>query len=144
MKKIIALFFVIMMFSTVCGAFERPDTSKWWRLAASSDMEYWIDRDNMTFSDAQSAKYANAWVLVHDMKDNTQKFENLEINLDKRQIRTLSYVVLNSDGSQKESVNTPEEFRDITPGSLDEMIFDSVRRVYNSKSDFTKVKVKKR
>ncbi len=154
MKKIMALVFLLALISGACSAFEPPDPERWQLIKSTGKYEFWLDKETVRFTKEKYGVSANIWLKFHLIEGDIEKMENEEINLNRREVRTLSTYTVAEDGTQtkdeeeedlaekaeeeeedeedgiKEEEKKEPEFVPIVPGSSIEDLYNAVYKIY--------------
>ncbi len=156
MKKTAAFTLVLLLFlSCACSAFEPPDPERWQLIKSTGKYEFWLDKETVRFTKEEYGVSANIWLKFHLIEGDMEKMENEEINLDRREVRTLSSYSVAADGTlekddgeeevieeaveeEDEAEEAPEEdaeegeeeFTAIVPGSSAEELYNAVYKIY--------------
>lgn len=135
MKKIMPLLtLIILSISSICYAFDPPDSNRWFWVGSDSKYGFWIDRQTLTFNTDHN-KYSNcykhrivtAWILSYTAKDDTHMLSKNVYDIDCRKSKTLSFVEYNSNNEMIHSYtfNYPT-YEPIIPNTWGEGILESL------------------
>lgn len=129
-SKILLVFSIFMIVTSICSAFETPEAPRWWWVGSDDKFGYWIDTDTMQFkidnnrySNHYNHHYVIAWNTVYSAQDDTHFISKEEYDLDCRTTKLLHFTKYNSNGdpinSYSPSYSSPQA---IIPGSWGEAI----------------------
>lgn len=130
MRKFIALLFIVFLFlSSICNAFEPPDSNRWFWVNSDSKYGVWIDKqtfkaskDTDRYSPTYNCRFAEAWIMWYVANSNTTALLHNKYNLDRRLVRNLSVTVYNDAGNVISSEDRASSYTSIIPNSWDESI----------------------
>ncbi len=124
MKKILAVMLIIM---SVCATgFARHkgvDPGRWVKLYETEDYVYYIDSTSVKFTKEAYGTAADVWIMAENEKEKTRDRANVEINLDRHEMRTLGTYAYNKRDKLISASREPEEFRPIHENSYEEALF---------------------
>lgn len=139
MKKIMLLLtLAILSISSICYAFDPPNSNRWFWVGSDDKYGFWIDKQTLNFnidynkySTCYKHKIVTAWILNYTVKDDTHMISREVYDIDCRKSKMLSYVIYNSNNEVIHSYtfNYPE-YEPIIPNSWGENILTSLDLLY--------------
>ncbi len=134
MKKILALMLIILSVCSVCsarGLFSRRETSvdpgRWVKLYTAGEYVYYIDNTSIKFTKEAYGTAADVWIMAENTKDKTRDRANIELNMEKHEIRALGTYAYNKKDKLISENRTPEEFRPINENSYEGALYKTMQ-----------------